>query len=212
MSNQYRVEQDRDLVCLVDTGRLMATPLGDRTRLDVALDVMTALGLVADELGDRFGVVAFSNAVERSLAPRRNGGDAAVRTCFDLEAKGVDTDFELAFRAVGRSKRAMVVVVTDLLDESSAATLLDAAPILTRRHAVVVAAVRDRAITAIMRREPTSAVDAYEAVVAASVTAARERIVARLRGTGAAVVEATAEALPAACVDAYLSLKARARL
>ncbi|MEY2473241.1 MAG: hypothetical protein QOK28_2570, partial [Actinomycetota bacterium] len=212
MSNQYRVEQDRDLVCLVDTGRLMATPLGDRTRLDVALDVMTGLGLVADELGDRFGVVAFSNTVERTLAPRRNGGEAAVRICFDLDAKGVDSDFELAFRAVGRSKRAMVVVVTDLLDESAAATLLEAAPILTRRHAVVIASVRDRAVTDIMRREPRSAVDAYEAVVAASVTAAREHTVARLRATGAAVVEATPEALPAACVEAYLSLKARARL
>jgi uncharacterized protein (DUF58 family) len=212
MSNQYRVEQDRDLVCLVDTGRLMGTPVGDRTRLDVALDVMTALGLVADELGDRFGVVAFSNAVERSMAPRRNGGDAAVRTCFDLDAKGVDSDFELAFRTVGGSKRAMVVVVTDLLDESAAVTLLDAVPILTRRHAVVVASVRDPAITAIMRREPSSAVDAYEAVVAASVTAARDKTAARLRGAGAAVVEASPDALPAACVDAYLSLKARARL
>ena len=212
MSNQYRVEQDRDLVCLVDSGRLMAAPVGDRTRLDVALDVMTALGLVADELGDRFGVVAFSNTVDRTLAPRRNGGDAAVRTCFDLEAKGVDSDFELAFRSVGASKRAMVVVVTDLLDESAAATLLDAVPILTRRHAVVVASVRDPAVTAILRREPASAVDAYEAVVAASVTAARDRTAARLRGARASVVEASPQALPAACVEAYLSLKARARL
>jgi uncharacterized protein (DUF58 family) len=212
MSNQYRVEQDRDLVCLLDCGRLMAAPVGDRTRLDVALDVMTALGLVADELGDRFGVVAFSGAVERSLAPRRNGGEAAVRTCFDLEASGVDSDFEAAFQSVGRAKRAMVVVVTDLLDEAAAVTLLDAAPVLTRRHAVVVASVRDPAITGIMRREPANAVDAYEAVVAASVTAARDRAVARLRGAGASVVEASPDALPAACVDAYLSLKARARL
>ena len=212
MSNQYRVEQDRDLVCLLDCGRLMATPVGDRTRLDVALDVMTALGLVADELGDRFGAVAFSNTVERSLAPRRNGGEAAVRTCFDLDAKGVDSDFETAFQSVGRAKRAMVVVVTDLLDESAAATLLGAAPVLIRRHAVVIASVRDPSITAIMRRDPASAVDAYEAVVAASVTAARDRTVARLRSAGASVIEASPETLPAACVDAYLSLKARARL
>ena len=36
MTNQYRVERDRDVVCVVDCGRLMAAPLGDRTRLDVA--------------------------------------------------------------------------------------------------------------------------------------------------------------------------------
>ena len=32
MSNQYRIEQDRDVVCLLDAGRLMAAPLDDRLR------------------------------------------------------------------------------------------------------------------------------------------------------------------------------------
>ena len=36
MSNQFRVERERDVVCLVDCGRLTAAPVGDRTRLDVA--------------------------------------------------------------------------------------------------------------------------------------------------------------------------------
>ena len=44
MSNQYRIEQDRDVVCLLDAGRLMAAPLGDArdaTRLDAAVDAVT---------------------------------------------------------------------------------------------------------------------------------------------------------------------------
>ena len=42
MSNQFRVEQDRDVICVVDTGRLMAAPILDRTRLDAALDAVSA--------------------------------------------------------------------------------------------------------------------------------------------------------------------------
>ena len=38
MSNQYRVEQDREVQLLIDAGRLMAAPLTDRTRLDAAID------------------------------------------------------------------------------------------------------------------------------------------------------------------------------
>jgi len=38
MSNQYRVERDRDVICVIDCGRLMAAPFADRTRLDAALD------------------------------------------------------------------------------------------------------------------------------------------------------------------------------
>ncbi len=212
MSNQYRIEQDRDLHCLIDAGRLMTAPVGDRSRIDVALDTMTALGLVADELGDRFGVVAFDSAVHHHLRPRRNGGGSAVRACFDLEARSVDSDYERAFQLVATAKRAMVVVVTDLLDESAAVSLLAGVPALTRRHAVVVATVRDPTLHEIMRRDPDSAVDVYEASVGAAVLAAQTRSAARLRAAGATVIEASPSALPAVCVDAYLSLKARARL
>src|SRR5262249_45689006 len=55
MSNQYRVEQDRDVVCVVDAGRLMGAPLGDRTRLDAAIDAAAAVAAVADAVGDRCG-------------------------------------------------------------------------------------------------------------------------------------------------------------
>ncbi|HET6792935.1 MAG TPA: DUF58 domain-containing protein, partial [Acidimicrobiales bacterium] len=37
MSNTYRVDQEREVVCLLDCGRLMAAPVGDRTRLDAAV-------------------------------------------------------------------------------------------------------------------------------------------------------------------------------
>jgi uncharacterized protein (DUF58 family) len=71
MSNVYRVEQDRDVVCLLDTGRLMAAPLDVRTtRLDAAVDAVTMVALVADELGDRCGVTVFDSAVRSQLRPQ----------------------------------------------------------------------------------------------------------------------------------------------
>jgi uncharacterized protein (DUF58 family) len=143
MSNQYRVEQDRDVVCMLDVGRLMAAPLGDRTRLDATVDAATAVALVADEVGDRAGVIAFDDRVRRRLPPARGGGDAVVRAIFDVEPTAVDSDYELAFRAVGSGKRAFVLVLTDLLEEAAAQPLLDAMPVLARRHAVVVAGVID---------------------------------------------------------------------
>jgi uncharacterized protein (DUF58 family) len=212
MSNQYRVEQDRDVIALLDMGRLMSAPVGDRTRLDVAVDVMTALGLVADELGDRFGVIAFDDAIRRRLSPRRNGGAAAVRACFDVEPRSVESDFGAAFDAVGGSKRALVMVLTDLLDTSAAASLVAAVPTVARRHAVVVASVRDPDIALMTRRDPSTAFAVYEASVAASVLAARDQAAARLRAVGATTVEGTPTGLSAVCVDAYLSLKARARI
>ena len=45
MSNQYRIDENRDLICLVDTGRLMSAPIGSATRMDIALDALSVLQL-----------------------------------------------------------------------------------------------------------------------------------------------------------------------
>ncbi len=212
MSNQYRVEQDRDVVCLLDIGRLMAAPLDDRTRLDATVDAATAVALVADEVGDRAGVIAFDDRVRRRLPPARGGGDAVVRAVFDVEPTTVDSDYELAFRTVGTGKRAFVLVLTDLLEEAAAQPLVDAMPVLARRHAVVVASVADPDLERMVHTPPRAPADVYAAAVALDVLDARARVTAQLRRGGADVVEALPETLPAACVGAYLRAKARARL
>ncbi len=213
MSNQYRVEQDRDVICMIDCGRLMAAPLdGGTTRLDVAIDAATAVGLVADELGDRCGTVAFDTAVHRRLAPRRRGGDALVRAVFDLQPAPVDSDYELAFATIASAKRALVIVFTDLIEEVAARSLIEAVPVLARRHEVVVAGVLDPDLDAAVGTRPEHVLDVYRAAAALDVLAARERAAARVRGAGARVIETPPPGLARASVAAYLSAKARARL
>ena len=212
MTNQYRVDQNRDVVCLIDTGRLMAAPLGDRSRLDAALDAVAAVAVVADEVGDRCGVVAFDAETRREVRPRRGGARAVVDATFDLEPRPVDSDYELAFAAVARSKRSFVLLITDLLDESAGRALLDAVPILARRHVVAVATVTDPDVAGLVGTSPATAVDAYAAAVAHDVLDARARVSARLARAGAEVVEAAPDDFSAACVRTYLRAKHRARL
>ena len=69
MSNQFRVEREREVLFLVDCGRLTAAPVGGSTRLDVALDSMLAVAATADELGDRSGAIAFDDAIRANLSP-----------------------------------------------------------------------------------------------------------------------------------------------
>ncbi len=216
MSNTFRLEQDRDVVCLVDAGRLMAAPTGNgapvRTRLDTAVDSAAAVALVADELGDRVGAIAFDAGLRRQLRPRHRGASAVVQALFDVEPTAVDSDYEPAFRAVAAGKRALVLVLGDLLDEAAGRALLDALPLLARRHHVVVASAFDADVEKRVTDVPRTPLDVYAAAVALDVLAARRRVVTRLRATGADLVEAPADRLPAACVGAYLRAKRRARL
>jgi uncharacterized protein (DUF58 family) len=213
MSNQYRLDQDRDVVLAVDAGRLMAAPLGiDRDRLDAALDAVAAVALVADELGDRCGAVAFDRTVRTHLSPRRRGGTAVIEALFALETSPLDSDYELAFRTVGGGKRSLVMVFTDLLEQAAAEPLVEAVPVLARRHAVVVVSAADPDLTAITSTPPVRPVDAYASAVAVGVLADRAAAVRSLEAAGARVVEADPTRLAAACVQAYLKLMGRARL
>jgi uncharacterized protein (DUF58 family) len=209
MSNQYRVERDRDVICLIDCGRLTAAPLGDRTRLDVALDAAVAVAETADELSDRVGAIAFDSAVLRALPPRRRGAKAVLTAVFDLEPRSVDSDYRRAFAAVSEGKRALVVVFTDLVEEAAARPLLDAIPVLARRHAVVVASVADDELEELVVSEPSRLIDVYRSVAAGDVLAAKDRVVAALQHAGVDVVTASAEAFAAACVRSYVRMKAR---
>ena len=219
MSNQYRVEQDRNVICCIDAGRLMGAPVSTTpgtgvplTRLDAALDAAVAVVLVADEVGDQAGAVAFDNTVRRRLAPRRRGGQAVVSAIFDLEPTTADSDYELAFRQVGGGKRSLVIVFTDLLEEGAARSLVEAMPVLARRHHVVVAGVRDPDLDRAVRTPPAQVRDVLAASVVVEALDSRARVAAQLTRAGAEVLEAPPDTLAASCVGAYLRAKARSRL
>lgn len=212
MSNDFRLEEDRDLICVVDAGRLMASPVGEVTRLDAALDALAAVAAVADELRDRFGVLAFDSEIRRRLSPVRQGGAHAVRELFDLEPSPGQSDFRRAFHALETEKRAFVLVFTDLLEETATRPLLEAIPVLARKHAVAVATLVDPGLGAPLRSTPQRTADVARQSVALEVIAARRRAGAAIERAGARVVEAPPEGLGTACVREYLNAKARARL
>jgi uncharacterized protein (DUF58 family) len=212
MSNQYRIEQDRDVVCLLDSGRLMGAPSAGGTRLDVAVDAVAAIAAVAQELGDRCGLVAFDAEVRRHVRPARRAARDIVAAIFDLEPARIQSDYARAFQRIGGSKRAFVLVLTDLLEPSATQPLVDALPIVARRHHVVVASAVDPDLDALLAGEPETALDVHRAVAATQMLEARRHAAAAIRAARATVVEAEPRRLGAACVQAYLRAKARARL
>jgi uncharacterized protein (DUF58 family) len=212
MSNQYRVDENRDVMLAVDAGRLMASPIGDLTRLDIALDAVAVLAVAAEESGDRVGTLAFETKVSRHLPPGRRNADAIVRALFDLEPTEVESDYERAFYAVGRQKRALVVLFTDIVDEAAARTLISAVPILMRHHAVLIASCSDPDLASAVSTPPDDVRGVMRAAVAVDLEAGKARSIALLRSLGADVVEATPQSLGPACVRSYLRLKQRARL
>ncbi len=212
MSNTYRIEQDRDVLAVVDCGRLMAAPTHDGqghpiTRLDAAVDAIAAIAAVAKELGDHIGVVAFADRVLRSVPPRRDNDSAVLHAIHDLEPLLVDSDYEAAFQGAAGRKGAFVLVLTDLLDESAARPMIEAMPLLGRRHSVTVASARDDAVYEALTRPAHDLPDLAAASVAAELTEIRAGVESQLRRHGADVIVAPAASLPRRVVASYVQAK-----
>ena len=136
-----------------------------------------------------------------------------MRAVFDLQPAPVDSDYELAFRNVASSKRALVIVFTDLIEEVAARSLVEAVPVLARRHEVVVAGVVDPDLDAALRdrarrTSSTSTAPRRRSTCSPRASARRRACAAPARGCS----RPRRPALARACVGAYLSAKARARL
>lgn len=222
----YRAERNQTVLALLDTGRVMAGLVevagggtsGDRPlpRLDHAMDAVMMLTAVATRLGDRAGLVAFADDVRGVVPPGHTRAQLGRVTdaMYDLEPRLVESDYRGAFAETLTRfrRRALLVVLTELSPEAVAETLEPALPLVVRDHLVIVAGVRDPAVDRWARAVPTEAGTAYRKAAAVRALAERHRVVVRLRGLGATVVDAVPGRLAPELADAYLRVKATGRL
>jgi uncharacterized protein (DUF58 family) len=216
MVRTYRAERNQHVLVLLDAGRTMAGRVAEVPRLEHAMDAAMCLTAVATRLGDRCGLVTFDRRV-RSVVPARSGRSHLGRVTealYDLEPALVESDYAGAFAEVlGRfRRRALIVLLTDLVEAAVGDALLPALPTLGRHHLLVVAGVRDPDVVAWSREPPADAGAAYRAAAAVAELESRARVTARLRGLGATVVDAPPGDLAPRLADTYLDLKATGRL
>ncbi len=212
ISRQYRVESNQLVLLVVDTGRLMAAPIGDVSRLDVALDAATAMAYVCSSLGDRVGLLAFDDKIRTQIKPARSRRETLLVAMSELEPRRVESDYDLAFAVTASMKRAMVFLFTDLLETSASAPLLAATPTLTRKHVVVAASVLDPDIEHAATDVPSDKAEAFRQAVTWDVQRQRRAVKTRLKKQGVSVVEAPADRFSLGLIDQYLRIKSRARL
>ena len=208
----YRSEQNQVVVTLLDNGRVMAGQVADVPRVEHAMDAAMALTSVAARLGDRAGLVAFDVSV-RAVVPPAAGARQVGRVADafpELHPVLAESDYAEAFgQTLARfRRRALVVLLTDLVPEAVRESLLPKVPLLISRHSVVVACVRDPELERWASLVPETPDEAYLAAAAVDALEERERAAAMLRGAGAVVIDAPAGALAGRLCDAYLDVKA----
>ena len=141
-------ERGRPIVLLLDCGRAMSTVEEGLTKLDHSLAAALALVRLAAGRGDPVTVIAFCDRILRTVRvrPSTAGLALAYRKLFDLEARPVESLYDLAAETVLHLSlpRSTVILMTSLVDLASAELLQQALRRLRRRHRPVLITPRGR--------------------------------------------------------------------
>lgn len=219
----YRPERSQTLWIVLDASRTMATAIGtagrgdiEKTRFDVAVETALSLADAALRAGDQVGALVYGDGRKRLVPPAR--GRSQFRRLLDaltdaqpaavpLHVRGLLAELELRAR-----KRALVVILTDLENETHAQALCAHAHVLTRRHLTMCVSLLDAHTRARAHSPPGSDFDVYQRAAAIDLLHEREELRMRLEKRGVMVLEADVRGLARRLLDHYLQVKLSARL
>ncbi|UJR81633.1 DUF58 domain-containing protein [Sandaracinus amylolyticus] len=210
-------ERSQQVLLAIDAGRMMASRAGDgSTKLDHAIHAALLLAYVALRQGDRVGLVVFASDVRVFVPPGRGATQyrRLLEAVFAVEAELTHVDVRrlVDFVRARVPRRALVVLLGDLLDEAHAMPLATHAAVLRRKHLPLCVTMRDPVADELASAPAARDHDAYVRAAAADLVAERAAMKAHLRHAGIGVVEAPPGELGVAAVGRYLELKARSVL
>jgi uncharacterized protein (DUF58 family) len=213
LCQEFRAERNHQVVLALDTGHLMAEPLGPVPRLDHAVTSALLLAYVSLRLGDRVGLYGFDRAA-RAWAEPQGGVGAFARLkalSAQLDYSTDETNFTLGLTELSTRlrRRSLVVVFTEFVDTVTAELMVENLGRLARRQLVLFVALRDPALDAAALARPRRLGDVYRSVVASDFVRERERVLARLRRLGVLCVDAAPGELSARLLNRYLDVKRR---
>jgi len=134
----FQVERTQEVYLAIDSSRLSAR----QDALESFLQASLLVGLAAEQQGDLFGLITFSDRVEKFV--RARNGRAHYDVCREaihaLEPKPVNPDFDdvCSFIRLRLRRRALIVFLTALDDPVLAENFVRASGLICRQHLLLV--------------------------------------------------------------------------
>ncbi|HEY9738512.1 MAG TPA: DUF58 domain-containing protein [Trichocoleus sp.] len=209
-------EREQTLIVLLDRGRLMTAQVQGLSRFDWGLNAALALALAGIHRGDRVGIGVFDRTLHAWMPPR--GGQPYLRQMIErltpIQPVLLESDYLGAVTQIvsQQHRRALVVLITDIVDQTASAELLSALVRLKPRYLPFCVTLRDPEVDRQAQAFQTDVASAYARAVALDLLAQRQAAFNRLKRSGVLVLDAPADAVNDPLVEAYLRVKSRSQL
>jgi uncharacterized protein (DUF58 family) len=212
----YQTERSQNIVVVLDTGRLMQSPVGDMAKLDYAINATLLLTYVAAGIGDKVGLLTFAARVQDYVAPRQGRKQfyRLLDRLYAVESHPVEPDFGqgLRYLAYRQRRRALIVIFTDIAAGASMNVLIRHVRLLARNNLPLVVTISDPDLLQMAQRYPQDSSDVYERAMAGQLLRQRRMTLERLGRHGVQILDAPANQLTPDVVSRYLDLKRQGRI
>lgn len=210
ITREYQDERDQQILFWLDCGRNLRTQDDELSHFDHALNACMLLSHVALRQGDAVGLATFATEQARHIKPGKGPGqlNALLNATYDLHGSTRHADFEMAGAALlGQQKRrALVILITNLRDESSQA-LTQTAIRIGRRHRLLIVSLHEEVLDQLQAEPVETLEQALLYAQAVEETARRTALVERLKASGISILNTRPRTLAPALVGRYLELK-----
>lgn len=209
----FQASQSQRIVFLIDSGRMMTNEVDGLSLLDHAFNAALMLSYVALRQGDSVGLLSFSDTVHDYVPPR--GGmsqmNRLLHGAFDRFPRIVESRYDLAFRYLNSHcrKRALIVLVTNVIDEVNANQIERQLAALTGQHLPLGVLLRDHHLCDAADVHQPRGPALYRAAAAADILLWRCQVLRDLKTRGVLTLDVFPEDLTAPLVNQYLKIKAR---
>ena len=213
---EFQPEKNQIVMILLDAGRLMGAFSEGKNKLDHALEAAIQLVQAALSGGDQAGVLAFSDRVISFVPPKRTRQQLQIimEGTLPLRPTLVEPQYEQAFLWLKAhiSRRSLVVLFTDLLDESASENLLSAVTLLRPRHLPMCVTIRASEWDDLIKAPPSSVEEIYERSALQESLDQRSKALKCLIQKGALAMDVPPSKLSQATMERYLEVKQRGLL
>lgn len=210
-TKQYQVERNQTIIIALDAGRLMTGRVENETKFDIALHASLALMLTTTRIGDNAGLLIFGRKIKRFIPPDKGYThvDAVLEATYDLEPELIEPSYSRAFHFIASNvkKRALIVVLTDLIDKESSNRLLRALKLLRPRHLPLVVTIGDKDLNAVVSSIPQNPKEIFIQSAAEEIIQHRETALRMVESIGGLALDVTTSNLAPKLIETYLKIK-----
>lgn len=203
----YDREYNRNVMALLDCGRMMSTRYGFLTKFDYAVNSVLVLAAAARNKKDLFGVSIFSDTVKEFIAPRRGTSlfSGILPPLARAEAEYRHTDYRHLYSFLQKRlrKNSILFIFSELYNRTISAELVTMLTNLARNHTV-------RFVSFEEKEEEVDGKSTEEIarwILQKELTMEKELMIGELKRKGVQTVRVTSDDITRQVVNAYLAAK-----